>query len=177
MGKEASFPTWLWDLLSVPRPKRPRRPVAPPAEAQKVPSPRSERRQALYDRLVTRMKDEHGIRVRRWRSSTTGCAWQVHYRDGTTARLIEAPYPKGPVSCAVFLHEIGHHAIGFTRYKPRCLEEYMAWKWALDTMAQWGLNITPSVERRVQRSLKYAVIKAQRRGIKNLPEELLQYAA
>ena len=84
--------------------------------------------QLRYDGLVDEMKKIHGVRVVKWRSSTSGCAWQVQYADGTNARLIESPYPRGPMSCAVFMHEIGHHAIGFNRYRPRCLEEYHAWR-------------------------------------------------
>ncbi len=187
MGMEAVFPQWLWDVLPRTRADR-STPKDPPADEvaatsdavalpDEVGTPRRTRRSELYARLVEHMKQAHGVRVHRWRSRTTGCAWQVHYTDGTTARLIEAPYPKGPVSCAVFLHEIGHHAIGFHRYKPRCLEEFMAWRWALDTMQQWGMNITPSVQRRVQLNLRYAVAKAKRRGLKNVPDELLEYAA
>jgi len=178
MGKEAPFPQWLWDLLPDVRPGRPgaARDRGTP-NTSTVGSPRSQRRRELYDQLVSEMKQRFGIRIHRWRSSTTGCAWQVHYTDGDTARLIEAPYPRGPVSCAVFLHEVGHHAIGFHRYKPRCLEEFMAWRWAMDTMVEWGLNVTPSVQRRVKLSLKYAVIKARRRGLKTVPQELLEYAA
>jgi hypothetical protein len=66
--------------------------------------------QRRYDDLVREVKRAYGIRVRKWRQSTSGCAWVVRYDDGNESRLIEAPYPRGPVSCAVFLHEIGHHA-------------------------------------------------------------------
>lgn len=115
---------------------------------------------------------EHGVRVRRWRSSMTGIAWQVTYRDGTVSRLIEAPRPRGPMSAAVFLHEVGHHAIGFNRYRPRCLEEYHAWAWSLAAMERHGLNVTEAVRRRMHESLHYAVAKAARRGLKRLPAEL-----
>jgi hypothetical protein len=129
-----------------------------------------------YDDLVREMKATWQVRVRRWRRSTSGCAWLVRYRDGTVVRLIEAPYPTGPVSCAVFLHEIGHHAVGFGTYRPRCLEEYAAWSWAISTMRDRGFNVTPSVERRVTESLRWAVRKARGRGLKNLPAELLPFA-
>ena len=122
------------------------------------------------------MTRRHAIRVRRWRSRTTGCAWEVRYRGGRVARLIESPYPRSPISAAVFLHEVGHHAIGFNRYKPRCLEEYMAWDWALRAMAEHRIEITDRVRRRIENSLRYAVAKAKRRGIKRLPSELVKYA-
>jgi hypothetical protein len=131
---------------------------------------------ARYDELVAEMKQTYDIRVRKWRTSTSGCAWVVQYHDGTISRLIEAPYPRGPVSCAIFLHEIGHHAIGFNTHRLRCLEEYNAWRWALDTMRARRLNVTPAVERRMSEALRYAVKKARRRGLKHLPEELGPYS-
>jgi hypothetical protein len=121
------------------------------------------------------MLARHNVRVRKWRTSMSGVAWYVTYRDGTRVNLIESPRPKGPLSMAVFLHEIGHHAIGFNTYKPRCLEEYHAWRFALEQMEAHGLNITEGVRRRVRRSLHYAVAKAARRGIKSIPPELHPY--
>lgn len=118
------------------------------------------------------MLKKYGVRVRKWRTSMSGIAWCVTYRDGTVNRLIESPKPKGPMSVAVFLHEIGHHAIGFNTYKPRCLEEYHAWAYALRAMEEHGLNITGAVHDRMYRSLHYAVAKAKRRGIKQIPPEL-----
>lgn len=179
MGKEADFVNWLWELL--PKSRKPK--VAPSKRKSRHAAPKPTRnhkthgtQQHRYAELVTTMKRDHGVRIHRWRNSTTGCAWEVRYEDGHIVRMVQAPYPKGPVSCAVFLHEVGHHAIGFNRYKPRCYEEYKAWEWALDAMRQHGVTITPSVERRVERALQYAVDKAQRRGIKRLPVELVRYA-
>ncbi len=169
MGTEANFPLLLWDLIR--RPKR-RRPTAAP----KPPQPqKTSAAQQRYDQIVAEMKQTHRVRVVRWRSSMSGCAWVVRYEDGMVANLIEAPYPKGPVSCAIFLHEIGHHAIGFTRYKPRCLEEYKAWQWALETMRERNLNITERVQQRVRDSIRWSVAAALKRGLKKLPEELTDY--
>ncbi len=131
--------------------------------------------QKRYDALVAEMKAAHGFRVRRWRTAMTGCAWIVRYHNGEESRLIEAPYPRGPMSAAVFLHEVGHHAIGFRTYSPRCLEEYHAWRWSLEAMRQRGLNVTDAVEQRVAESLHYAVDKARRRGLKKIPAELLPF--
>lgn len=105
----------------------------------------------------------------------SGVAWQVTYQDGTMSKLIESPKPKGPMSAAVFLHEIGHHAIGFGTYKPRCLEEYYAWKYSIEKMEELGLNVTDRVHARMRDSLEYAVAKALRRGLKRVPEELVPY--
>lgn len=190
----------LWDLLGLA--PAPRSPVAPPrnrgrqvdrnpaGERAPAPTPRTAARrprsapgvatasrsmQARYDAMVQAKLIEHGIRVRKWRTAMSGIAWQVEYRDGRIVRLIEAPRPKGPMSAAVFLHEIGHHAIGFNVYKPRCLEEYHAWAYAIREMEAMGLNITEGVRKRMHNSLKYAVDKARRRGLKALPAELLPY--
>ena len=130
---------------------------------------------ARDEELVVDMKRRYGIRVVRWRSSTSGCAWQVHYKDGSMARLIESPHPRGPMSCAVFLHEIGHHAIGFGTYRPRCLEEYHAWRWSFETMIVLNLNLTEAVRRRRDEALHYAIQKAARRGLKRLPAELVPF--
>ena len=131
---------------------------------------------ARYDAVVTEMLAKYRVRVRRWRTGMSGVAWYVTYRDGTVQRLIEAPRPKGPMSAAVFLHEIGHHAIGFGVYRPRCLEEYHAWKFAIEEMQRQGLNVTEGVRRRMRASLRYAVAKAVRRGIREVPAELAEYA-
>jgi len=185
------FPKTLWDLLKGP----PREPKPPPEKGpSREPKPsarrgrasdadddratRSRRTPTMQDKyaaLIVEMKATYGVRVRKWRSSTSGCAWEVHYHDGSTARLIESPRPRGPVSCAIFLHEIGHHAIGFGRYRPRCLEEYHAWRWALETMRQRGFNVTPAVEKRMAESLRWAVSKGARRGLRRIPRELLPY--
>ena len=129
-------------------------------------------RYALVERV---MLEAHGVRVRKWRTSMSGVAWQVTYADGTVSKLIEAPRPRGPMSAAVFLHEIAHHAIGFDVYSPRCLEEYHAWAWSLARMEELGLNVTEAVRSRMHESLWYAVDKARRRGLKNIPIELVPY--
>ena len=166
------FAQTLWDLL--------RPPVDPPADPPSRTStrnPRGSRMQARYDQLVTDMKRLHRVRIVRWRKSTSGCAWEVHYRDGTMTRLVESPYPRGPMSCAVFLHEIGHHAIGFGRYRPRCLEEYHAWRWSFEQMIDLGFNVTETVRRRRDEALHYAIQKARRRGLRRLPIELEPFLA
>ncbi len=145
--------------------------VAPRAPAMASPAAR-ESMQDRYDRITQDTLRAHTIRVRKWRTSMSGIAWYVTYQDGRISRLIEAPRPKGPMSAAVFLHEVGHHVIGFDVYKPRCLEEYHAWAWAMRTMDALGLNITDGVRHRMHESLWYAVAKARRRGLKVIPPEL-----
>ena len=179
------FASTLWDLLGL-APKR--RGILPRSEtiAESVrrrasptavlsPPRRKRGMQDRYDALVEEMKQAYNIRVRKWRKSSSGVAWIIRYRSGAEVKLIESPYPRGPMSCAIFMHEIGHHAIGLGVYRPRCLEEYHVWVWALREMRERGFNVTPAVEKRMHDSLKYAVRKARRRGLKGLPEELRQY--
>lgn len=175
----------LWDLIS---PLRKREPVQRKVVRRGRPLPVSKLEpttfarpaptsgvQARYDALVEEMKRTYGVRVRKWRKNSSGVAYEVRYRNGEVVKSIEAPYPRGPVSCAIFLHEIGHHAIGLGVYRPRCLEEYKVWMWALTQMRTRGFNITEGVEKRVRDSMKYAVAKARRRGMKSMPEELVAY--
>lgn len=167
----------LWDLLKpVGEFLRPARPVPAPSRQRSRRSPLPENSiQHTYDRITRQMLAEHGIRVRRWRTSMSGIAWQLRYADGSVSRLIESPRPRGPMSAAIFLHEVGHHVIGFDRYKPRCLEECHAWMWSLGAMNRLGLNVTDAVKRRVHESLWYAVDKAARRGLRTIPPELHPY--
>ena len=132
-------------------------------------------KQDLYDQMVRDMCLRYNVRVRKWRKSMSGIAWYVEYRDGSIQRLIEAPRPKTPLSASIFLHEIGHHAIGFGVYKPRCLEEYHAWMYSLQQMQEWNIEVTDKVKNRIHRSLRYAARKAMRRGIKKMPVELMGY--
>src|SRR5437773_7202 len=127
--------------------------------------------------IVREMKRRYDVRVKKWRTSMSGCAWRVYHADGRAVNWIEAPYPKTPISLAIFLHEVGHHVIGFERYKKRCEEEYHVWVWAIHTMRELGIEPDAKVHRRFRLSMQYAVDKAVRRGIKQLPQPLLQFVA
>ena len=164
----------LWDLIKKPKRRAKVAPKPVPAAAPKA-KPRVTKAQERYEQVTREMLAHYGVRVRKWRTSMSGVAWQVTYRDGTVSKLIESPKPKGPMSAAIFLHEIGHHAIGFGTYKPRCLEEYYAWKFSIDTMRELDLNVTDRVLERMHDSLNYAIEKAARRGLKRLPSELVPY--
>lgn len=128
-----------------------------------------------FSPIVQLMKDRYALRVRKWRRSMSGCAWRVYHHDGQVVNWVEAPYPKTPLSLAIFLHETGHHAIGFERYKKRCEEEYHVWRWALDQMRQLGVEPDAKVMRRFELSMQYAVDKALRRGLKDLPAALHRF--
>lgn len=149
--------------------------VEKPGRTSRVPATKRVPMQERYDALVKEMLQTYGVRVRKWRTSMSGVAWYVEYRDGSVVRLLESPKPKSPMSLAIFLHEIGHHAIGLGIYKPRCLEEYLAWNYAVQKMEERGFEVTDRVKRRMHRSLKYAVGKAVRRGLRVLPPELEPY--
>ncbi|MGN6504218.1 MAG: hypothetical protein ACTHM6_01525 [Tepidisphaeraceae bacterium] len=127
---------------------------------------------ADWSSIVETYKQRYDIRVRRWRKSMTGCAWRVYFHDGRVINWIEAPPPKTPISLAIFLHEVGHHVIGFSTYKRRCEEEYHAWVWAITQMKKLGVEPDARVKIRFARSMEYAVAKAVRRGIKTLPDDL-----
>jgi hypothetical protein len=122
--------------------------------------------------LVDAMKVAHAIRVRKYRKTMSGCAWRVTYSDGRAINWIEAPRPVSPISLAIFLHEVGHHVIGFDTYRRRCEEELAAWDWAIQTMRAHGIEPDDRVLRRYDLSMRYAVEKAVRRGIKQLAPDL-----
>jgi hypothetical protein len=153
----------LWDVLK------------PVEQDQVVVAKRKRPIQEKYDSIVEKMKETYGFRVRKWRTSMSGCAWELKDKQGNVYRMLESPYPKGPMSCAIFLHEVGHHAIGFNTYKPRCLEEFYAWEWSLQAMKVNDIRITENVLKRRENSISYAVAKAIRRGLKRVPVELEPY--
>ena len=128
-----------------------------------------------YSSIVREMKSRYALRIRRWRRSMTGCSWRTCYADGRCINWIESPYPKTPISLAIFLHEVGHHVIGFHTYRVRCEEEYHVWLWAMNAMREYGIEPDARVHQRFQRSMEYAVGKALRRGAKRLPHDLHQF--
>jgi hypothetical protein len=128
-----------------------------------------------YAAVVELMKARYEIRVKKWRRNMSGCAWRVYHADGRVVNWIESPVPRTPISLAIFLHEVGHHVIGFDRYKKRCEEEYHVWVWAIQQMKELGIEQDDRVRRRFAASMEYAVGKAVRRGLKILPEPLMQY--
>jgi hypothetical protein len=127
--------------------------------------------------IVEQMTARYSVRVKRWRRNMSGCAWSVVHANGKKINWIESPYPKTPISLAIFLHEVGHHAIGFETYKRRCEEEYHVWVWAIEMMRSLGVEPDERVNRRFDLSMRYAVGKAVRRGMKAFPAPLLQYIA
>jgi len=124
--------------------------------------------QGRYAEQAMRLIRDHSVRVCHWRTSMTGIAWMGH-----PDRVIEAPHPKSPMSFAVLAHEVGHQALG--KVRPRWREEQMAWLFALDAMEANQVPVTPQVLERYSSSMRYALAKAHRRGLKTIPDELLQF--
>lgn len=133
-------------------------------------SPRD--RQRFYDAMVEELKEKYKIAIRKWRKQMSGVAYELKYRDGRIKRLITAPRLRSPVSAAIFLHEVGHHAIGFRRYQPRCLEEYYVWQWAFREMTARNIPVESRVLRHYRRSMFHYLRTAQRNGAREFPREL-----
>jgi len=131
-------------------------------------------RAEVYEQLVADLKAQYKISIRKWRKHMSGVAYELKFRDGRIKRLITAPRPRSPVSASIFLHEVGHHAIGFHRYSPRCLEEYYVWQWALREMTARGIPVDAAVLRHYRRSMHHYVRMAMRQG-QHLPHELHQF--
>jgi hypothetical protein len=128
-----------------------------------------------YADMVRELKTRYKISIRKWRNHMSGVAYELTYRDGRIKRLISAPRPRSPVSAAIFLHEVGHHAIGFRRYSPRCLEEYYVWQWVFREMAARDIAIDSRVQRHYRRSMYHYVRLARRHG-QHVPHDLTHFA-
>lgn len=96
--------------------------------------------------------------VRRYRTSMTGRAFTRADDWG-----IEAPEPKGPISFAVFAHEIGHQMLHREGRRSRWLEEVEAWEYALAQFERFDLPGQEKAQADAAKSLVYAAAKANRR--------------
>jgi hypothetical protein len=101
---------------------------------------------------------ETGCTVRKWRQNTTGTAYTKSDDWG-----IESPRPRGPVSFAVFAHEVGHQVKHRYNSAPRWLEEIEAWEYALEQFDRFELAGRDNAQARGARSLRYAAHKASLR--------------
>jgi hypothetical protein len=110
-----------------------------------------------------------GVRVRKYRSSMTGVAFTRADDWG-----IEAPRPHGPVSFAVFAHEVAHHLLHRSGSRPRWLEEVEAWEYALDCFERFELRGVDHARADAARSIRYAVAKALRRGSPETARAILE---
>lgn len=126
--------------------------------------------QGRYADAALALLQAHRVRVCHWRTNMTGIAWVGH-----PARPIEAPHPRSPISFAILAHEVGHHALGTIR--PRWREEYLAWEFAFEQMLHHDVPITDRVRARYAASMRYALAKALRRGLREIPAELRPFLA
>lgn len=117
---------------------------------------------------ASRLLHEERVRVCHWRSNMSGIAWIGH-----PLRPIEAPHPRSSLSFAVLAHEVGHHALGSVR--PRWREEQLAWQFAFRQMERLGVPVTDGVRERYAASMRYALAKALRRGLREIPTELAEF--
>ncbi len=128
-----------------------------------------------YGGMVKELRAKYKISIRKWRTDMAGVAYELSYQDGRIKRLIAAPKPRSPVSAAIFLHEVGHHAIGFKRYGQRCLEEEYVWRWTFREMQARQIPVTARVLRHYRRSMHHYVKTALRHG-EQVPGELGHFA-
>jgi hypothetical protein len=119
---------------------------------------------------ASRLLHEQDVRVCHWRSNMSGIAWIGHPR-----RPIEAPHPRSSLSFAVLAHEVGHHVLGSLR--PRWREEQLAWQFAFSQMERLGVPLTAVVRERYAASMRYALAKALRRGLREIPAELVEFVS
>lgn len=106
---------------------------------------------------------ESGCVVTKWRQKMTGGAY-THSPEWR----IEVPEPRGPISYAVFAHEVGHQMLHRKdtreRKVPRWQEELEAWMWALATFERFRLPKVELAKRDCEDSMAYAFSKALRRS-------------
>ena len=118
--------------------------------------------QAAADTLLR----ESGASVTKYRRSMSGVAFTGPLTERGSKVEIEAPEPKGPISFAIFAHEIGHQVLHRDNGRtPRWKEEVEAWEFALKAVQRFDLPGYERVEARAARSIAYAFRKARRRGV------------
>ena len=121
-----------------------------------------------FAQQASRLLGEQNVRVCHWRSNMSGIAWIGH-----PLRPIETPHPRSSLSFAVLAHEVGHHVLGSVR--PRWREEQLAWQFAFAQMERLGVPLTVAVRERYAASMRYALAKALRRGLREIPAELVEF--
>lgn len=82
---------------------------------------------------------------------------------------VKVPQPVSDISLNTYLHELGHLIY---QVKPSCLNEYLACKFAIDTMRQYGLTISRKVKRHHNWYIAYSLAQALNRKLKTIPPEL-----
>lgn len=113
----------------------------------------------VYELAFAQLLKESGCTVRRYRENTlTGVAftndddWGIEVPRPTTARRFG--------TCA---HEIGHQMLHRHNSKPRWLEEWEAWDYALKQFVRFDLPGAEAAMKDAAKCLRYAAKKANRR--------------
>ena len=122
-----------------------------------------------YLRAGRNEADARMIRVRLWRSSLTGCA-------NVAKSEIEVPKPLTRKSLYIFLHEIGHVAIGHLGKKKRHVEEYEAEQFAHERMRELGFAVPRSQTERAKAYVARKIGQAYARGAKRIDPKARRFA-
>ena len=112
-----------------------------------------------YEEAAALLVRESGVTIRKYRKAMTGIAY-VNDEDWG----IEAPEPRGPVSFAVFAHEVGHQLLHRTRNRPRWQEEIEAWEYAIHQFDRLGLDGRGLAFSRAALGVRWAIVKALKRS-------------
>ena len=103
----------------------------------KCPANLQEAKQAMAERYWAIALEEaarHDVTIKRFRPSLSGKAF-------VSQRTITAPRPRTRRRLRVFLHEVGHIALGHSDPKPRYVAEQEADEWAFETMRRHGIRV------------------------------------
>lgn len=114
----------------------------------------------LFDHAFQQLLKESGCTVRRYREhGLTGIAYVSDDDWG-----IECPRPTTARRFATCAHEIGHQLLHRESSKPRWLEEWEAWDYALKQFARFDLPGVEDAIKDAAECLRYAAKKAERRA-------------
>ena len=122
-----------------------------------------------YEEAAEVLLRESGCTVRKYRSSNSGEAFTSSKDWG-----IEVPRPRGPMSFAVFAHEVGHQMLHRgNESKPRWLEEIEATEYALAQFERFRLDGAEEAKKREARNLRHSAKKANRRATPETAQAIL----
>jgi len=119
---------------------------------------------ARQELKVVELQLEHDITIAHWKSNRPFSG-----RASCETYTLTVPEPKSDISLNTFLHELGHLIY---KVKPSCLNEYLACKYAIDTMRKYGLSISRKIKRHHNWYIAYSLAQALNRNLKQIPAEL-----
>jgi hypothetical protein len=107
---------------------------------------------------------------------------EIHHKNNLTGvayvkeGIMIAPHPTTRRRLAVYLHECAHFELHTKKKHPRYIEEYQAWKWAIEVMRASEIKVCAKVLLDAQLGVKYAIEKAIRRGVKRIDTNARKFA-